>query len=142
MNLKKACISASSTDFPLTPAYTSCRILFLNFSSKIFTYFSKTAEKQNRFFASYIYSQIWVFNKQQYKKLKLRMWVLWFGVGGGMKSMYKSNESTIFFTKKFHIKRVLSYLSHKLFHKVSCSWPAFCLHNLQPSSKDAQFHPE
>lgn len=61
---------------------------------------------------------------------------------GPMKSMYKSNESTIFFTKKFHIKRVLSYLSHKLFHKVSCSWPAFCLHNLQPSSEDAQFHPK
>lgn len=58
---------------------------------------------------------------------------------GPMKSMYKSNESTIFFTKK---KRVLSYLSHKLFHKVSCSWPAFCLHNLQPSSEDAQFHPK
>lgn len=58
---------------------------------------------------------------------------------GPMKSMYKSNESTIFFTKK---KRVLSYLSHTLFHKVSCSWPAFCLHNLQPSSEDAQFHPK
>ena len=37
LNLKNACMSGSSTSFPLTPAYTLCSNLFLNFSSRIFT---------------------------------------------------------------------------------------------------------
>lgn len=37
LNLKNVCMSGSSTAFPLTPAYTLCSNLFLNFSSRIFT---------------------------------------------------------------------------------------------------------
>ncbi|KAH3822242.1 hypothetical protein DPMN_124016 [Dreissena polymorpha] len=40
LNLKNCCISGSSTLRPFTPAYTCCKVLFLNFSSRILTYLS------------------------------------------------------------------------------------------------------
>ena len=62
--LKNACSSGSSTSLPFTPAYTSLRVLFLNLSSRIFTYFSNTASREKE--KTLILSLTWIF---KYKRV-------------------------------------------------------------------------